>query len=164
MDPARFSKTSVNVYQIIQRHIPEYCNLNKKFGEEFIAYFSFTIYYLIRHGPHRKHHPKKVYCLWCIRCRGKGLFRRCQAMVVSFGSTIPACYGEHRQQGDLIILLQWFQNKESVLKMMLFYSLIWCHVKKMRLPLKIRTRIGKIFRLSRQWLFRYCRLLDRTVL
>jgi hypothetical protein len=52
---------------------------------------------------------------------GKCLLIRCLATVVSSGSTIPTLmlWGKtqaHRQQGDLISLLSFFENKGSRLK------------------------------------------------
>jgi hypothetical protein len=91
------------------------CQQNNKFWEELIAYFPFTTYYLIRHGPRKNTAFNSSSIVECVSvAAGTCLPSGC----------LPTIEESHRQHNDLTSLLLFFQNKESRQK--LLDAIIFC--------------------------------------
>jgi hypothetical protein len=71
-------------------------NKNSIFREELIAYF-----HLLRHGPHRKRHVLRFYCMY-ISCRGNVFTELCLATIGGYTHRhrlMGGIYGVHRWDG-----------------------------------------------------------------
>jgi hypothetical protein len=80
---------------------------NKKFCDELITHFL-----LIRHEAHRKRLVQQfLYCCPCIRCRGNMFTEPLPSD--NRGVLYTQTHRTHTQQGDLVWLLLFFQNRES---------------------------------------------------